>query len=126
MSSYTRCQSCSKEISEDDCFILEGKTLCEDCYMDAGQRIRVCDPWGERSKLVFRESHGLTGTEGLTDLQKSIYEFIKKRGKATKEELTKELGLKAIELENEFAIPRHCQLLKRKKKAIRCTSYCGS
>jgi hypothetical protein len=39
--------------------------------MDVGQRIRVCDPGGERSKLIFRESHGLSGTEGLTELQKN-------------------------------------------------------
>jgi hypothetical protein len=84
--------------------------------MDAGQRIRVCDPWGERSKLIFRESHGLTGTEGLTDLQKRMYEFIKERGRATREDLAKELGLKPWELENEFAILRHCQLLKGKKE----------
>ena len=84
--------------------------------MDAGQRIRVCDPWGERSKLIFRESHGLSGIEGLTELQRNIYEFIKKKGKATREDLTKEFGLKAVELENEFAILRHCQLLKGKKE----------
>ena len=81
--STIRCQSCGCDVPEDDCLISEGNTLCEDCYMDAGQRIKVCDPWGERSKLIFRESHGLTGTEGLTDLQKRIYEFIKARGKAT-------------------------------------------
>jgi len=116
VSNCIRCQSCGKEIPEDGCLISEGKTLCEDCYMDAGQRIRVCDPWGERSKLIFRESHGLTGTEGLTELQKSIYEFVKNHGKATREELAKEFGLKAIEMENEFAILRHCQLLKGKKE----------
>ena len=77
MSGSMKCQNCCKEISEDDLFVSEGKTLCEDCYIDVGHRIRVCDPWGERSKKIFRESHGLTGTDGLTDLQKSIYEFIK-------------------------------------------------
>ena len=81
----------------------------------ADQRIRVCDPWGERSKRIFREGHGLTGTEGLTDLQKRIYEFIKTKGKATREDLAKEFALKPGELENEFAILRHCQLLKGKK-----------
>jgi hypothetical protein len=111
-----KCQECGKDLPEDNCFISEGKTLCEDCYIDAGQRIKVCDPWGERSKLIFRESHGLAGTEGLTKLQKSIYEFIKKQGKATKEDLAKEFGLKPTELENEFAILRHCQLLKGKKE----------
>jgi len=111
-----RCQGCGKDVLEDDCFFSEGKTLCEDCYMDSGQRIRVCDPWGERSKLIFRESHGLSGIEGLTELQRNIYEFIKKQGKATREDLAKEFGLKAVELENEFAILRHCQLLKGKKE----------
>jgi hypothetical protein len=84
--------------------------------MDARQRIKVCDPWGERSKLVFRETHGLTGTEGLSDLQKSIYEFIKMWGKATREELAREFRLKPSILENEFAILRHCQLVKAKKE----------
>ena len=111
-----RCQNCGCNVLEENCLIAQGKTLCEDCYIEAGQRIRVCDPWGERSKLIFRESHGLKGTEGLTDLQKSIYEFIKTRGKVTREELAKEFNLKPSVLENEFAILRHCQLLKGKKE----------
>jgi hypothetical protein len=111
-----QCYSCGCQVPEEDCLICEGENLCEDCYMDAGQRIRVCDPWGERSKLIFRESHGLAGTEGLTDRQKRIYEFIKARGKATREDLQREFGLKPSELENEFAILRHCQLLKGKKE----------
>jgi hypothetical protein len=41
---------------------------------------------------------------------------VKNHGKATREELAKEFGLKAIEMENEFAILRHCQLLKGKKE----------
>ena len=40
-----KCQNCSKEIAEEEVFITDGKTLCEDCYIDVGQRIRVCDPW---------------------------------------------------------------------------------
>ncbi len=114
--STVRCQDCGCKVPESDCLISQGKTLCEDCYIDAGQRIKVCDPWGERSKLVFRETHGLTGTEGLNDIQKSIYEFIRARGKATREELSKEFNLKPFELENEFAILRHCQLLKAKRE----------
>ena len=111
-----KCQNCGKEVSEDDVFTTEGKTLCEDCYIDVGHRIRVCDPWGERSKRIFRESHGLEGTEGLTDLQKEIYEYIKSKGKATRMELMEKFKLPATELENQFAILRHCQLLKGKKE----------
>jgi hypothetical protein len=116
VSGSVKCQTCSKEISDDELFVSEGKALCEDCYIDVGHRIRVCDPWGERSKRIFRESHGLSGTDGLTNLQKGIYEFIKARSKVTREEISTEFGLSPRELENEFAILRHCQLLKGKKE----------
>ena len=111
-----KCQSCGKEIAEDEVFVTEGKTLCENCYIDAGHKIRVCDPWGVRSKQIFRESHGLEGTNGLTDLQKEIYEYIREKGKATKLELMEKFQLPAPELENQFAILRHSQLLKGKKE----------
>ena len=110
------CQSCGKEIAEEEVFATEGKTLCESCYIDVGQRIRVCDPWGVRSKKIFRESHGLEGTDGLTNLQKEIYEYIQEKGKATREELMERFQLPPTELENQFAILRHCQLLKGKKE----------
>lgn len=111
-----RCQNCGRALAEEEVFATEGKTLCEDCYLDVAHRIRVCDPWGERSKRVFRESHGLEGTEGLTDLQKGIYEYIKAKGKATARELAERFELPPAELENQFAILRHCQLLKGKKE----------
>jgi len=111
-----KCQNCGKEVHEDEVFATGGKTLCEDCYIDVGHRIRVCDPWGERSKKIFRESHGLEGTDGLTDLQKDIYEFIKSKGKATRPELAEKFKLPPTELENQFAILRHCQLLKGRKE----------
>ena len=111
-----KCQNCGKEVSEEEVFATEGKTLCEDCYIDVGHRIRICDPWGERSKKIFRKSHGLEGTDGLTDLQKEIYDYIQTRGKATRMELTEEFKLPATELDNQFAILRHCQLLKGRKE----------
>ncbi len=111
-----KCQVCGSDVPQESYYISEGRTLCEDCYIEAGHRIRVCDPWGERSKRIFREGHGLTGTEGLTDLQKRIYDFIKAKGKATREDLENEFKLKSGELENEFAILRHCQLLKGKRE----------
>ncbi|HUI39663.1 MAG TPA: hypothetical protein VLY86_01905 [Methanothrix sp.] len=110
-----KCENCGRALAGDEVFATEGKTLCEDCYIDTAHRIRVCDPWGERSKRVFRESHGLEGTEGLTDLQKEIYEFIKTKGKATAMELAEMFKLPPSELDNQFAILRHCQLLKGKK-----------
>ncbi len=111
-----KCQKCGREVPEDEVFATEGKTFCEDCYIDMGHRIRVCDPWGERSKRIFRESHGMEGTEGLTDLQKEIYEFVKIKGKVTGQEMIDRFKLSPAELENQFAILRHCQLLKGKRE----------
>jgi hypothetical protein len=116
MTDSIRCQACNKEVLEEDIFISCGRTLCEDCYIESSHRIRVCDPWGERSKLIFRESHGLTGTEGLTDLQREIYEYIQSKGKATRMELGELFKLSPTELENQFAILRQCQLLRGKKE----------
>ena len=111
-----KCQSCGKAVPEDEVFSTDGRTLCEECYIDVGHRIRVCDPWAERSKMIFRDSHGLEGTDGLTNMQKKIYEYIREKGKATKAELMENFKLPAAELENQFAILRHCQLLKGKKE----------
>jgi hypothetical protein len=44
-------------------------------------------------KKIFREEAGLEGTQGLTDLQKAIYEFIVSSGGVKKEEISKKLGI---------------------------------
>ncbi len=111
-----KCQECGKDMAADEIFITAGKTVCEDCYITIGQRIRTCDPWGEHSKRVFRESHGLKGTEGLTDRQKEIYKFVEIKGKVTGQELIEKLKLTPADLENQFAILRQCQLLKGKRE----------
>jgi len=111
-----KCQSCTKDVSVEEVFISGGQTLCEECYIDAGSRIKSCDPWAERSKRIFRESHGLKGIDGLTDLQRDIYEYIRSEGKATGMELIEKFKLSPTEMENQFAILRHCQLLKGKRE----------
>lgn len=114
--SGVKCQECAKELAEDEVFVTAGKTLCEDCYINVGQRIRTCDPWGEHSKRVFRESHGQKGTDGLTGLQKEMYKFVEIKGKVTAQEMIEKFKLSPAELENQFAILRQCQLLKSKRE----------
>ena len=116
MSDKITCQNCGGLVDEDDVYTTDGKTFCEDCYIDQSHKIRVCDPWAERSKRVYRERLGLEGTDGLTDLQKDIIEFIKSKGKATRIEIAEQFKLPPTELENEFAILRHCQLLNGRKE----------
>jgi len=106
------CQNCSQEMSKEDAFDEGGQLICEECYFDKHQKIRACDPWGVHSKKVLRERAGQEGTEGLTDLQKMIYDFIDSRDGATPAEIVKELKISPNELQNQFAILRHCELLK--------------
>ena len=73
--------------------------------------------WAVRSKKIFRKEAGLEGTEGLTELQKAIYEFIVSSGGVKKEELAKKFGISQLEAENQFALLRHCELVKGQKRA---------
>jgi late competence protein required for DNA uptake (superfamily II DNA/RNA helicase) len=107
-----KCQSCSQEISQEDGYQEGGQLLCEDCYFDLHHKIKTCDPWGVHSKKVFREKAGLEGTSGLADIQKKIYEFVVSRNGATMQEIAQELGISPGELQNQFSILRHCELLK--------------
>lgn len=111
-----KCERCGREVPEDECIEDAGQVICEGCYMEGHQRIKICDPWAVRSKTIFRKQFGLEGTEGLTDLQKKIYEFVRSRGGATGEEIAREFCLSPQETENQFAILRHCELVKGQKR----------
>jgi len=116
MTNNIKCHKCNREIPENETFISRGNTLCEDCYIDATHKIRVCNPMGERAKTAFRKSHGLGGTDGLTDLQREIYYYTQSKGKVTRPELLKQFKLSENELENNFAFLRQSKLLKGKKE----------
>lgn len=109
------CHRCNREISENEVLISQGQALCEDCYIDSNHKIKVCNPLGERAKKVFRKNHGLEGINGLSHLQKEIYQYIQLKGKVTAIDLIEQFNLSPTELENHFAIMRHSQLVKGKK-----------
>jgi hypothetical protein len=111
-----KCDRCEREFPAEDLIEEGGSRICENCYISAHSRIKVCDPWAVRSKKILREKAGLVGAEGLTDVQKEIYEFIVSKGGAKREEIAKEFALPPDELENQFAILRHCELVKGQKR----------
>jgi len=107
-----KCDSCGKEIAKGEEFSHQGQTLCDDCYMDIRFKPKACDPWAVRLATSTREHAGISAEEGLTETQKGIYAFIKSKGKVTAEEVAAELKISLKELEREFAILRHCELVK--------------
>ncbi len=111
-----KCSRCGREISGDDSYQHLSETLCEDCYIDIRYPPKACDPWAVYSATRSRESQGLKGTEGLTDLQKAIYAFIRGKGKVTREGLRENFGMKEIELQTQLATLRHCELIKGHKE----------
>ena len=110
-----KCQHCNKEIPEEQSYEHAGETLCEDCYMDIRFQAKACDPWAVYSATRTREQVGLKGAEGLSDLQKEIYAFVKNNGKATFDEIMKKFGLSMKEMQTQMAVLRHCELVRGQK-----------
>jgi len=77
---------------------------------------KACDPMAVASALSVRKQLGQSGTNGLTELQKQIYTAIEQRGAITKDELLKIVDVKHEELERQFAILRHCELIRAFKE----------
>jgi late competence protein required for DNA uptake (superfamily II DNA/RNA helicase) len=111
-----KCDKCGEEIKGGDSYAYMGDTLCEDCYLDMRLEVKACDPWAVYSATKFRASSGLKGEEGLTDLQKEIYEIVKRKGKITKEEVIENLNLSEQEMQIQLATLRHSELVKGHKE----------
>lgn len=111
-----KCDNCSKEILDGDEFNHRRQTLCDDCYMDIRFKLKACDPWAVRLATRTREGAGLKTTEGLTEIQKAIYDFIKSKSKITAEEVMMKLNISKDELGKELATLRHCELVKGSKE----------
>jgi hypothetical protein len=110
-----KCERCGDVVAEGEQFEFRGKVLCEDCYIGAVQPPKTCDVAAVHAAKKHREAAGHTGTDGLTELQKDIVNFIRQSGRVTKEDLAAKFGLPQWELERQFAVLRHCELLKGAK-----------
>jgi hypothetical protein len=111
-----QCARCGLTLQEGEGIEFYGKLLCEDCYMYESNPPKPCDPHAVASALSVRKQLGQSGAAGLTERQQKIYELIQKAGKVTRFELAAALNLKPEELEAEFAILRHCELIRAHKE----------
>ncbi len=110
------CNICKDPIPEGEECQYNGKVICEDCYIETLSPPKTCDVAAVYAAKKHRAALGQSGTEGLTDQQKEIVEFVKENGKVTKQGIAEKFGLKPYELERQFAILRHCEILKGKKE----------
>ncbi|CEO87387.1 MAG TPA: hypothetical protein GX520_05630 [Syntrophaceticus sp.] len=107
-----RCEKCQADVANEDTFQYGGQTICEDCYIEAMSRPQPCDPGAVSAARAARELQGHKGIEGLTPIQKKIYNFLKEKGKVPREELAKYMQLTPEELQGQFAVLRHCELAR--------------
>ena len=84
--------------------------------MDIRFQAKACDPWAVYTATRTRGKVGQEGAEGLSDLQKEIYNFVKTSGKATLEEIMKKFGLSVKEMQTQMAVLRHCELVRGQKE----------
>ena len=110
------CQRCQRDILENENFTYQEETLCEDCYVDAMSPAKTCNPWAVYLATRTRERSGLKGVEGLTTVQKEVYEFIKNKEKVTAAEVMTNLHITQPDLENIIATLRHCELVRGQKE----------
>lgn len=110
------CDRCRQEFEGEEGYRYGSETLCEDCYLEATHRVSPCDPWAAYNAQSFREGFGIEGTDGLSQLQKAIYEFIRDRGHVSIDELLQAFDLPPRELQTSFAVLRHCELVRAYKQ----------
>jgi hypothetical protein len=113
----TKCQICGCEISQENNYLFEGLTLCDDCYMEETHPVKTCDPKAVHTAKVLGQSDSESGKASLDKLQKALYGFITDKGKVTLEEICAEFNLSPVRAQNQLAILRHLELVKGKKEA---------
>ena len=88
-----KCECCGTALEENQVNTYQGKTVCEDCCFELMNPPKVCDPTAVSSTLTVRKQLGQSGTEGLTELQKHIYNTVAERGTISKDELLGKLNV---------------------------------
>ncbi len=107
------CERCKKPI-QGDAYEHRGERLCEDCYIDALNPPRACDPWAVYS--AKRTIKAKDPAKYLNPLQTKIVEFLKEHKEATIDELAAALGASEADLRREFAALRHMELVRGAKR----------
>lgn len=105
-----KCAGCGNAIPSGEAREHAGRTLCEDCYLDAVATPRACDPWA-----VYSAGKMASGGHTLTADQQGIYDLLKTRGPLSLAQICGELGMTEETFRSNFATLRHMELAKAGK-----------
>jgi hypothetical protein len=107
-----KCDRCGEQIPAGEETEHHGRTLCEECYMQALSPSIGCDPWAVQSAKNLSQM-GTTHT-GLSTKQTEILEILEETGGLTPMNLAERLQLRLPELEREMATLRHMEKIRGK------------
>ena len=110
-----KCEKCSTTIEAGEEREHREQLLCEDCYMDALDTTKTCDPWAVYSATNL-ERHG--GAVTLTPTQEEILRILKETGGLEREALLEALDGKLTmpQLERDFSTLRHMEKARGEKR----------
>ena len=113
-----KCDRCGREIPVGESHPHKGQTLCDDCYMDVMLQAqeKECDPWATYLTSREKAGGGLKGIDILDETQKRVAEFVRSKGRATREEVMKESGLSARDLEPHLKVLMHAEIVKERSE----------
>lgn len=103
---------CRVECEEHELQDMGGRQLCEDCYIDNVQLSKTCDPWAVHSAKSTLASQGMR----LTPEQERLLELVRAEKEISPAEAAHRLGVTEKELQENFTVLRHMELLRAAKK----------
>ncbi|MCL4500615.1 MAG: hypothetical protein M1438_02015, partial [Deltaproteobacteria bacterium] len=107
------CTKCGASLEGEEPQEHLGQILCENCYLEALSPIRTCDPWAVHTARSLKD---LPGGTALTPRQQQLHGLVKEKDEVSRPEAAKVLGISLDELQREFAVLRHLELLRACKK----------
>ena len=105
-----KCEKCGKPISPGEDMAVHGRTLCEDCAMDAMSPAKACDPWAVHLAKSFAGEAG--GSSALTESQKKIITILTETGGLAPEMLASRMEMAPSDLERDLAALRHMEKIR--------------
>jgi hypothetical protein len=106
------CTRCQGECDEAELRDFSGQLLCEDCYIERVELSKTCDPWAVHSAKNTVASQGLR----LTPAQEKLLELVKAEKEIGFPEAANRLGRTEKQLQEDFTVLRHMELLRGAKK----------